>query len=113
MVYTVTVLYPNEADAKYDLEYYLSHHLPLVDRLWRKYGLHGWTVVKYGPGVTEDRIPYSFGCVLFYEDDNAAKQAFKGPEAAEVLGDISKFSNKQPLFLYGERISTGGSVGRF
>lgn len=35
MVYTVTVLYPNEPDAKYDFEYYFSHHLPLVDRHWK------------------------------------------------------------------------------
>ncbi|RDH35096.1 hypothetical protein BDQ94DRAFT_168771 [Aspergillus welwitschiae] len=112
MVYTVTVLYPNEPDAKYDFEYYFSHHLPLVDRYWKIYGLQGWNVVKYGPGVTGHQVPYFFGCVLFFEDDHAAKQAFEGPEAAEILDDIEKFSNKQPLFLYGERINTGGSVGQ-
>ncbi|GKZ17315.1 hypothetical protein AbraIFM66951_007547 [Aspergillus brasiliensis] len=111
MTYTVTVLYPNEVDAKYNYEYYLSHHMPLVDKHWKKYNLQGWNVLKFGPGPTGDRIPYSFGCTLFFEDERAVKRAFEGPEAGDVLGDIQNFSNKQPSFLFGEQIGTGGSVG--
>ena len=46
----VTVLYPNEPDAKFDLDYYNKHHMPLV---LEKFGPHGMK------GMSIDRLPLS------------------------------------------------------
>ncbi|PWY85862.1 hypothetical protein BO94DRAFT_535999 [Aspergillus sclerotioniger CBS 115572] len=106
MAYTLTVLYPNELDADYDLDYYVSNHMPLVQRHWEKYGIHSWSVTRFNPSVDGTRPLYTFGCTIHWESEEGVQKAFKGPEAAEVLGDIAKFSNKQPIFLLGERIAT-------
>lgn len=39
MTYTVYALY--KPDAKVNLDYYTSHHMPLVVKEWTKFGLKG------------------------------------------------------------------------
>lgn len=51
MAFTVTVVFPNDADAKYDVDYYTKTHMTLIEKHWSKYGLQGWSVTKYLPGL--------------------------------------------------------------
>ncbi|RAL00169.1 uncharacterized protein BO80DRAFT_425955 [Aspergillus ibericus CBS 121593] len=105
MAYTLTVLYPNETDAKYNLDYYISNHMPLVERHWKKYGIQSWSVTRYNPAVDGTRPLYTIGCIIAWESEESIQEAFKGPEAAEVLSDVSNFSNKQPIFLIGKGVA--------
>ena len=57
MAFTVTVVFPNDADAKYDVDYYTKTHMTLIEKHWSKYGLQGWSVTKYLPGL--DVRPHS------------------------------------------------------
>ncbi|KAF7621035.1 hypothetical protein F9C07_1484821 [Aspergillus flavus] len=105
---TVTVLYPNDVDADYDLNYYLTHHMPLLDKLWGTRGLKGWTYTKYTPSPNGSPQPYVFGCSMTWESGDAMKAAFSGPGVKEAMADVAKFSNKQPIMLFGERLAQGG-----
>lgn len=40
----VSVLYPRSA--KFNMEYYLSTHMPLVQKSWASYGLKKYTVTQ-------------------------------------------------------------------
>ncbi|SCO78534.1 uncharacterized protein FRV6_02747 [Fusarium oxysporum] len=102
---TVTILYPNDADANYDLDYYVKHHMPLLGKLWGTKGLKSWTATKYGPGADGSPHPYAFGCSIAWETAGAIKAAFSGPEAGEVMADVAKFSNKQPIMLFGKQLA--------
>ncbi len=42
----VSILYPREADATFDFDYYMNTHMPLVSKLWTKHGMTGWHVCK-------------------------------------------------------------------
>jgi hypothetical protein len=35
----VSILYPRTANSTFELDYYLSKHMPLVAKFWTKYGL--------------------------------------------------------------------------
>jgi len=101
MAVTVTVLFPNEPDAKYDTNYYINTHMPRIEREWKKYGLKSWSVTKYGPGLDGSDAPYAFGSVVVYRDEAALKAAFAGPEVEGIMADVVNFSNKPGVFLVG------------
>lgn len=102
MVTTITVVFPNEPDANYDIDYYIRHHMPLIQSLWGKYGVKGWSVTKYGNGIDGSAPLYAFGSVVVWESAAGIETAFAGTEVAHIMGDVPNFSNKQPIFLIGE-----------
>ncbi|KAG8160070.1 hypothetical protein KVR01_010707 [Diaporthe batatas] len=108
MAATLTVMYPNEADAKYDIEYYKTQHMPLMERLLGKYGVKSWTVTTYLPSADGSAAPYVFSSTVTWTSAQAIKEAFADESAPQILADVANFSNKQPVFLVGE--ITGSSA---
>lgn len=96
---TVTVLYPKGTDFKMD--YYMSSHMPLVQKKWSQYGLKSWKVIQYGPDA-----PHCVQATLEFGSMEEFKKAGGGPEAAEVMGDIKNFSDKDPLLMPGDVVGT-------
>ncbi|KAH8602370.1 hypothetical protein B0O99DRAFT_606343 [Bisporella sp. PMI_857] len=101
---TITVVFPNDDDAKYDIGYYTNHHMPLIASKWGKYGIKGWSVTKFGPGADGSAPLYAFGSTVHWKDSQSITNAFSGPETGEIMSDIPNFSNKHPVFLYGEEV---------
>ncbi|KAL1845681.1 hypothetical protein Daus18300_014468 [Diaporthe australafricana] len=101
MSVTVTVLFPNEPDAKYDYDYYVNKHMPLMQRLWGKYGVKDFSVTKFTAGPDGSEPKYAFGSTTSWDSYNQIKTAFAGPEVGEIFEDVHKFSNKHGVFLYG------------
>lgn len=99
---TVTVLYPNEPDAKYDVDYYINSHMPLVGSTWKPFGMTSWSVIKYGPGPDGAEPKYAFAGILQWDSIENVRKSLAAPEAAKVMQDVPNYSNKQPLFLIGE-----------
>jgi len=100
MGFTVTVVFPSDVDAKYDIDYYTKTHMPLIEKHWSKYGLQGWSVTKYVPGLDGAPSPYAFGSEVFWSSEDGMKSAFRSPEVAEIMDDVARFSNKRPIFLF-------------
>ncbi|KAM0274923.1 hypothetical protein ACHAQH_007732 [Verticillium albo-atrum] len=84
MTVTITVLCPNDADAKYDIDYY------------------SWSATKFGNGVDGSAPPYAVGSTATWGNGDQAKAAFAGPEVGQIMGDVANFSNKESVFLTGE-----------
>ncbi|KAM0331390.1 hypothetical protein ACHAQA_003063 [Verticillium albo-atrum] len=102
MAVTITVLFPNEADAKYDIDYYVNKHMPLIQSLWGPYGVQSWSATKFGNGVDGSAPKYAFGSTVTWENGDQVKAAFAGPEVGRIMGDVANFSNKEAVFLTGE-----------
>ncbi|KAH6866239.1 hypothetical protein B0T10DRAFT_468057 [Thelonectria olida] len=102
MAFTVTVVFPNESDAKYDIDYYVTKHMPLIQERWGKYGVTSWSATKFTDGLDGSPSLYAFGSVVNWDNADQVKTAFAGPEVAEIMGDVPHFSNKQAIFLLGE-----------
>ncbi|KAJ5904831.1 uncharacterized protein N7473_001747 [Penicillium subrubescens] len=84
MAYTITAVFPNNADAKYDIDYYARKHMPLIEKRWSQYGLKNYEV--------------------FWENEEGMKKAFESATVAEIMADVPRFSNKPPIFLVGQII---------
>ena len=91
----LTVLYPNAPDATFDMNYYVTHHLPLVrDRcapVCRSIAAEGG-IASAEPGVP---APYIAIGHLVFDSVEAFQRAF-APHAPEILGDIPRFTNTKP-----------------
>ena len=95
---TITVMYENVDDATFDLDYYLSKHMPLVGEKFARFGITGWRVVKAVGTPTGEKPLYSIIATLEFE----TAQQFKDAVAAEggpVFGDVPNFSNKSPVVV--------------
>ncbi|KAI2633341.1 hypothetical protein GGS21DRAFT_491066 [Xylaria nigripes] len=99
MAYIVSVAYPQ--GCKFNQDYYLSSHMPFVQKAWGPLGLKSYNVVSY----SNPDSPYVVQTFLYWESKELAHEAIAKPESKPVLDDIPNFSDQQPAFLMGETIS--------
>jgi uncharacterized protein (TIGR02118 family) len=96
----VSVLYPNSAGARFDMAYYTSKHMPMVQRLVTT--CKGIAAEKGVAGGTPGSQPtyIAIGHLLF--DSVQAFQSGFGPHSEEILGDIPNYTNTQPVIQISE-----------
>jgi uncharacterized protein (TIGR02118 family) len=97
----VTVLYPNAPDAKFDMKYYVTHHMPMVRD---KCGPACRSIAAEGGvagGASDAPAPYiAVGHLTF--DSVAAYQSSFGPHAGAILADIPNYTNTKPIIQISE-----------
>ena len=97
----VSVLYPSGVGSKFDMDYYLQRHIPMVQRrlgapLKRvavERGLAGGA-----PGAPP---PYLAAVHLYFESVEAFQGAF-APHAEPILSDVPNYTNTTPLIQISE-----------
>jgi uncharacterized protein (TIGR02118 family) len=92
---TVTVLYKNTDALKFNMDYYLNTHIPLVNKLLGA-ALKG-VVVQHGisGGAPGSKPEFLVITQLKFESVDAYQAAF-GPQAPAVMGDLPNFCNESP-----------------
>lgn len=94
---TVTVLYPAKEGYKFDMDYYLKTHMPLVTAKWGPHGLKQWYVTD----LRHAAQPYSVQATLIWESGLEGLQKAQEASGAEVMGDVANFSSEQPVIVAG------------
>jgi uncharacterized protein (TIGR02118 family) len=91
----ISVLYPNNEGAKFDMAYYCQTHMPLVKRLLGA-AVKGMAVDQgiggFGPGTP---APYVAVGHLLFDSVEAFQTAFE-PHAQAIMGDIPNYTNLEP-----------------
>jgi uncharacterized protein (TIGR02118 family) len=91
----VSVLYPNGADTKFDMNYYLSEHIPMLKQ---KLGAACKSVaVEQGIAGGAQGAPATYVAMahLTFDSLDAFQSAF-APHAEAIMGDIPNYTNTQP-----------------
>jgi uncharacterized protein (TIGR02118 family) len=98
---SVNVLYRNSDAIKFNMNYYLDTHIPLISRLLGS-ALKG-ALVQQGIGGGAPGSPPEFAVitVLRFESMEAFQAAFL-PHAPAVMADIVNFTNEQPSIQFNE-----------
>jgi uncharacterized protein (TIGR02118 family) len=92
----VTVMYPNTSGSRFDERYYLGEHAALLQRCWGTMGLGGVRLLR-GVGTPDGgAAPYRVIALLTFESAEALQRALQA-HGAEVLGDIPRFTDVQPI----------------
>lgn len=97
----VSVMYPNGASTRFDMDYYLGKHMPMVK-------------AKLGAALKKVEVDHGLGggqpgsspafvamCHLHFDSVEAFQQAF-GAHAPEILADIPNYTNAEPTVLVSE-----------
>lgn len=98
----VSVLYPADPAKRFDLDYYMKKHIPLVKSLWGPLGLSGVEVLRC-IGAPSGTGPYQLIALLTFgslaEFQEAAKQHGK-----QVLGDIPNFTDVEAVMQFNDTL---------
>lgn len=91
----VSVLYPKAAGSTFDMNYYLSRHIPMVQA---KLGpaCKGVAVEEgLAGGAPDSPAAYSAMGHLYFDSVELFQGSF-GPHAEAILADIPNYTNTQP-----------------
>jgi uncharacterized protein (TIGR02118 family) len=100
-VIKVSVLYPNTQGCKFDMNYYLTRHMPMVQqklgaackRMAVEEGIAGG-----GPGAPATYVAMGH---LYFDSTDAFQSAF-APHAQAIMADIPNYTNTQPTIQISE-----------
>jgi uncharacterized protein (TIGR02118 family) len=90
----VTIFYPNSPGARFDMKYYTTRHMPMVQqKVSTCKGIAAEQGLAGGSAGTPP-IYIAIGHLLF--DSVEAFETGFAPHAAEILADVPNYTNVQP-----------------
>jgi uncharacterized protein (TIGR02118 family) len=97
----VSVMYPNQPEARFDHEYYRDKHMPLLKA---RMGAHcKFYTVDKGLAGGEPGAPATYVAMCHIHCDSV--QAFEsgfGPHAQEIMADIANYTDLKPVVQISE-----------
>ena len=101
----VTVLYPNEPDKAFDMDYYLTKHMPMVHRLLDPAGLVGAEAEKgISSADPSSPAPFVVAAHLLFNTVEEVHSAFM-THGREIMGDIANYTAIKPQIQISEIIT--------
>jgi uncharacterized protein (TIGR02118 family) len=100
-VIIVSVLYPNGPGSKFDLDYYLKRHMPMVQQRLGAPLKRVAVERGIGGGAPGAPPPYLAAGHLYFDSVEAFQGAF-GPQAEPILADVPNYTNTTPVIQISE-----------
>ncbi len=85
-----------------DEQYYLTKHVPLVDRVWGPQGLERTEVRKLTATADGSAPPYQIIFSMYFPSLETFQAALQHPTSAEVMDDVKNYYDGMPEILFGE-----------
>lgn len=99
----LSILFPGGEDDLFDMDYYMTRHIPLVEKLLSK-SLKRLTVEKgIAGGAPGSMAPYLAVAGLYFETMEAVRNSFE-PCAGQIMEDLANFTDSRPLLQVSEVI---------
>jgi len=96
----VTVLYPNKEGAKFDFDYYMKRHIPMVS------GLFGKDIDVQKGILSPTGSVVAFVCqARVWIDSVEHFEATMKQHGGQILGDIPNYTNIEPIIQLDEVLS--------
>jgi uncharacterized protein (TIGR02118 family) len=90
----VLVMYPNEPGKKFDMDYYLNKHMPMVNNTLENLGLVRTEVDKGIGGMGGAPAPFVAICYMYFENIEAMQNSMSN--SGDLMSDLPNFSEIQP-----------------
>ncbi|KAF2738906.1 hypothetical protein EJ04DRAFT_509084 [Polyplosphaeria fusca] len=114
---TIFVAYPSKHPEtgealRFDMDYYLATHAPLIEKHWRSYGLLSFQVNQFpNPSpLTNDTPPYLVQTVCKFTSLQDLKNALE-QSSAETSADVQNFSNIFPTLWIADTVQERSVAG--
>lgn len=92
---TMLVHYVGNAHSRFDREYYVAHHLPLVHQTWEPHGLRETEAFFEADGDEADGVIAI--CLCHFADRDSLARALSDPGTAAVMDDVANFTDITPM----------------
>lgn len=92
----VTVSYPNNSGTRFDLDYYLTKHMPMVQNKLAKYGMKNYSISKGLGGFAHGSPAEIQFTALLHVDTMENLQAGMTAESAGIMADIPNYTDITP-----------------
>jgi uncharacterized protein (TIGR02118 family) len=94
----ISIMYPNTKNARFDMNYYLTVHMPMsIEQLSAAPEFRGVSVERGLGGAGPDtEPPYLALCHYLFESLEGFLAAFH-PHAAVLQGDMSNYTDLEPI----------------
>lgn len=92
------VLYPKQEGARFDIGYYRSTHIPLVEKIMKPAS----TLLIEGVPMGTTAPPYAMIAHFEFASAEALQVALANPAMAELRADLPKFTDIKPVILLGK-----------
>jgi len=99
----VTVMYPETEGARFDLDYYMKTHMPLVASRGQDLGLQSYQVVR-GIGAPGGGKPAFRVVAHLTVSSTQAFQSGMEVHGKEIMGDIPNFTDLKPVIQFEETV---------
>ena len=86
------VTYQGDADTRFDRDYYVSRHIPIVMAAWQQYGLISCDA--FFPADANAGTIAIAECR--FADEAALRAALASPETEGVMADVAHFTDAPP-----------------
>lgn len=97
----ISVFYPNKEGARFDMDYYLQKHMPMVRQ--KMAGAMKGMGVEQGISGGMPGAPLSYRVIAHMTFDSMeAYQAAFGPHAQSIMADIANYTDLQPIVQISE-----------
>ena len=100
----VSVTYPASEGSKFDLDYYMTRHIPLVRERWTALGLRDVQVLRGTGAPGGGAAAFQLVALLSFESEAAFGEAGK-QHGKEVMGDVKNFTDLTPVVQFNEKLS--------
>jgi uncharacterized protein (TIGR02118 family) len=99
----ISILYPNNKNVRFDMDYYVEKHMPLAIELLSAHpGFKGVSVERgLGGAVPGTGATYVAMCHFLFDSAENFSAAF-APNAAQLQGDIPNYTNAEPVVQVSE-----------
>src|SRR3954453_18467557 len=97
----VSVTYPVSEGSRFDLDYYLNTHTPMLRRHWDSIGLERVRLIRGTAAMPGGQLAFHMIALLYFRTQvelDAALQA----HGREIMGDIQNFTNVRPTIQLNE-----------
>lgn len=86
------VTYEGDAHTRFDRDYYVARHIPIVMEAWQQYGL--LSCDAFFPATADARTIVIAQCR--FSDEAALQAALASPETQAVMADVVRFTDVTP-----------------
>jgi len=101
------IAYPHNPSGRFDIDYYMSTHMPLVAKHYTPFGLQKWEVLQFTATGDGSAPAYVAQTILTWENEEQIQKAGASEAGKMLTEDIPNFSSDKPIFMIGK--SAGSS----
>jgi uncharacterized protein (TIGR02118 family) len=91
----LTILYPNQEGVRWDVDYYVKHHMPLIMRLYGRRAIKRFELRK-GDAAQMGGPPKYIGSINIYIQNQKAFDAAGAKHTKALVDDVPNFSSVMP-----------------